>query len=91
MRWIMMGHSNLDNFVLSKNSNITAQNVHDILRKKMFVDGFDLVLDLEKSHGLILVDEKTGEEYLDFFSFFASAPIGINHPKMSTEEFRKNF
>lgn len=85
----MMGHSNLDNVVLSKNSDITAQNVHDILRKKMFVDGFDLVLDLEKSHGLILVDEKTGEEYLDFFSFFASAPIGINHPKMYTEEFRE--
>lgn len=69
-------------------TQVTPQNTHDILRKKMLVDGFDFVFDLEKSHGLTIVDEKTGNEYLDFFSFFASSPVGINHPKINNPEFR---
>ena len=40
--------------------NITAESVHPILQQKMLVDGFDLVLDLKRSHGLNIVDEKTG-------------------------------
>ncbi len=70
-------------------AKITAQNVHDVLRKKMLVDGFNFVLDLERSHGLTIVDKKTGDEYLDFFSFFASSPVGLNHPKINTPEFRE--
>lgn len=70
-------------------SEITAQNVHSTLAKKMLVDGFEFVLDLNRSHGLTIVDEKNGDEYLDFFSFFASAPVGINHPKINTPEFRE--
>lgn len=68
---------------------ITAQNVHSTLAKKMLVDGFEFVLDLNRSHCLTIVDEKNGDEYLDFFSFFASSPVGINHPKINTPEFRE--
>ncbi len=68
---------------------ITAQNVHSTLAKKMLVDGFEFVLDLNRSRGLTIVDEKNGDEYLDFFSFFASSPVGINHPKINTPEFRE--
>jgi len=71
------------------NSAITAENVHDVLRKVMLVDGFDFVLDLENSHGLRMIDAKTGIEYFDFFSFFASSPVGMNHPKMTTPEFKE--
>lgn len=71
------------------NPKISAQNVHSTLAKKMLVDGFDFVLDLNKSHDLTIVDEKTGEEYLDFFSFFASSPVGTNHPKINNDEFRE--
>ncbi len=74
---------------LEINTSISAKETHDILKKKMLVDGFDLVLDIEKSKGLLLVDEKTGDEYLDFFSFFASNPLGMNHPKLNTPEFRE--
>lgn len=73
----------------NKKKNITAANVHEILKQTMLIDGFDLVLDLNKSHGLTIVDEKTGDEYLDFFTFFASSPIGLNHPKLNTPEFRE--
>ncbi|MCX7875414.1 MAG: L-lysine 6-transaminase [Melioribacteraceae bacterium] len=80
----MMG--NLSNIEFK---NIIAENVHEILKSKMLIDGFDLVLDLKKSHGMYLVDEITGDEYLDFFSFFASNPLGMNHPKMITKEFKE--
>jgi len=73
----------------NKKKNITAANVHEILKQTMLIDGFDLVLDLNKSRGLTIVDEKTGDEYLDFFTFFASSPIGLNHPKLNTPEFRE--
>lgn len=64
------------------NQNINAANVHKVLSSTMLVDGMELVLDLKKSKGLKLYDSRTNSEYLDFFSFFASAPIGFNHPKL---------
>ncbi len=70
-------------------TNISPANVHDVLRKVMLVDGFEFVLDLNKSNGLRLVDAKTGIEYFDFFSFFASSPVGMNHPKLNNPEFKE--
>jgi len=83
----MMGTSTFENTIVKP--KISADEVHPVLGKKMLVDGFDFVLDLKHSHGLMLVDEKTGDEYLDFFSFFASSPLGMNHPKLNTPEFRE--
>src|SRR3954467_9945999 len=50
------------------------------LEKHMLVDGFKLVFDLEKSHGSCFVDAATGRELIDLYSFYASQPIGFNHP-----------
>lgn len=58
-----------------------------VLRRHMLVDGFDIVIDLKSSHGSYIVDAKTGKEYLDFFTFVSSAPVGMNHPKMIVPEF----
>ena len=66
---------------------IAPENVIPTLRRRMLVDGFDLVLDLEKSRGVRLVDARDGKEYLDFFSFFASSPVGMNHPRMTEPAF----
>ncbi|KAF0141089.1 MAG: L-lysine 6-transaminase [Stygiobacter sp.] len=82
-----MGTSTFENIV--EKTNVSAYEVHSTLAKKMLVDGFDFVLDIKRSRGLTLVDEKTGDEYLDFFSFFASSPLGMNHPKLDTPEFRE--
>ena len=61
---------------------ITADEVHEILKQYMLADGFNFVLDLKNSHGIYLVDERTGDSYIDFFTFFASSPLGLNHPKL---------
>jgi L-lysine 6-transaminase len=59
------------------------------LKKHMLIDGFDVVVDLKKSKGSYLVDARTGKRYLDFFTFVASSPLGMNHPKLMTPEFQK--
>lgn len=55
----------------------------------MLVDGEPIVVDLERSHGSYLVDALTGREYIDFFTYFASLPVGHNHPGMRKPEFRE--
>lgn len=73
---------------MSTVKTIAANQVHNILSKHMLTDGYDLVLDLDKSEGLHLYDAVTGERYLDFFTFFASNPLGMNHPKLANDSFR---
>lgn len=72
-----------------KTAAIEAKSVHNILGKHLLTDGFDIVLDLEKSKVPYLYDSKYGKKYLDFFTFFASNPVGMNHPKLHDEKFRE--
>lgn len=66
-----------------QNPSIAATDVHKTLKKIMQADGYDLVLDLDKSKGAYLHDAKTGRDYLDFFTFFASNPLGMNHDRVA--------
>ncbi len=66
---------------------IPSDRVLPTLSRHMLVDGFEIVIDLKKSRGTYIVDAKDGKRYLDFFTFVASSPVGLNHPKMTTPEF----
>jgi L-lysine 6-transaminase len=68
-------------------STIDPADVHRTLGRYILADGYDLVLDIEKSHGAWLHDRRTGRESLDFVTFFGSNPIGYNHPRMKDPEF----
>jgi L-lysine 6-transaminase len=70
-------------------NNISPSDVHSTLRKHILADGFELVLDLNKSQGSKISDAKTGETYVDLFTFFASSPFGMNHPKLLTKEVKE--
>ncbi|MFH1051858.1 MAG: L-lysine 6-transaminase [bacterium] len=59
------------------------------LKKYMLADGFDFVLDMNLSKGSYFLDQRTGKKYLDFFTCFASMPIGMNHQKLNNDEFIK--
>ena len=65
--------------------SIHPKEVRTILGKHLLTDGFDMVLDLQKSKGPYLLDSKSGTNYLDFFTFFASNPLGMNHPKLAED------
>ena len=61
-------------------NKVSSNKVRSEIEKFMLADGMDQVIDLEKSHGVWLVDGRNGKEYLDLFSMFASMPVGYNHP-----------
>ena len=63
-------------------ATVEPAQVHDVLRRHLLVDGFDMVLDLEASSGSRLVDARDGSSYLDLFTFFASSALGMNHPAL---------
>lgn len=70
-----------------KRHSIKPEEVQDVLRKRMLVDGFDMTLDLKESKDGYLFDSKRGKRMLDFFTFVASSPLGMNHPKLNDEKF----
>ena len=61
--------------------------VHDILRRHLITDGLDLVLDLDESHGAWMRCARTGRDFLDCFSYFATNAIGHNHPGVTNPAF----
>ena len=61
---------------------IAPQDVRSTLARHIITDGFEAVIDLEKSHGSWLVDALTGREYLDMFAMFATLTVGYNHPRL---------
>jgi len=66
---------------------IAPNEVHTTLAKHMLVDGFDLIIDLKRSQGAYVYDSRYNKRYLDFFTFFASGSVGLNHPKLTSPEF----
>jgi L-lysine 6-transaminase len=62
--------------------HVPPDDVHERLGEHLLIDGFRLVLDVESGHGSWLVDARDGTEYLDMYTFFASAPLGSNPPGM---------
>src|SRR5215470_4811656 len=59
-------------------SRIPPDRVHEVLSRHVLADGFKLVYDTRASQGSWLVDARSGERYLDLYTFFASAPLGSN-------------
>ncbi|MBI4605868.1 MAG: L-lysine 6-transaminase [Planctomycetes bacterium] len=55
----------------------------------MIGDGFPIVVDLDRSRGSWVIDAATGERFLDFYSFFASLPLGFHHPAFDAPESRE--
>ncbi len=78
-----------NNDVIYEPNSVAPENVRETIGKYMLADGFEFVLDLEKSRGARIIDAKTGDSYLDFFSFFASSALGMNHPKLTSKEVKE--
>lgn len=59
---------------------VAPEAVITTLEQHILVDGFKLIFDVEKSRGAHFVDAATGRTWIDLYSFYASQPIGFNHP-----------
>jgi len=64
-------------------------DVHSVLSRHMLADGYEIVMDLRKSKGSWVFDARRGRSVLDFFTNFASCPVGYNHPRLDNSEFRE--
>ncbi|HEX9148771.1 MAG TPA: L-lysine 6-transaminase, partial [Thermoanaerobaculia bacterium] len=63
--------------------------VLDVLSRHILVDGYHVVMDLERSRGSYLYDSRSDRLLLDFFTNFATYPVGYNHPKTADPEYRE--
>ncbi len=69
--------------------HLAPSDVDHVIRQHLIGDGFPLVFDLQRSRGSWIVDARDGEEYLDFYTFFASLPLGFRHRVFEREENRR--
>ena len=59
------------------------------LQRHVLTDGFQLVIDLERSRGSRFVDAPSGRTLLDFYGFYATLAVGFNHPYFDQPEVRE--
>lgn len=65
---------------------IDPTDVLSELKKHILVDGFEIVIDLDRSQGCRLYDAHSDRSLIDLYSFYASMPIGFNHPAFQQTE-----
>ncbi|MDR1966636.1 MAG: L-lysine 6-transaminase [Synergistaceae bacterium] len=74
---------------MSAKFSVKPNEVFPAIEKYMLRDGYDIVIDMEKSKGSHVIDARTGDDWLDFYTFFASAPFGMNHDALLNDEFKE--
>ena len=63
-----------------KGKQITPSNVLETIEQHVLLDGFKVVIDLEKSRGSYLYDSASDRRLIDLYGFFGSMPVAFNHP-----------
>ncbi|MBG84363.1 MAG: L-lysine 6-transaminase [Phycisphaerae bacterium] len=66
---------------------MNPNRVLEELARHQLVDGYPMVVDLERSEGVWIHDAASGNRYMDAFTCFASMPLGFNHPGMNDSGF----
>jgi L-lysine 6-transaminase len=74
----------------SKDRQVTATSVLKTLEEHILLDGFKVVVDLEKSRGSYLYDAATGHRLIDLYGFFGSMPVGFNHPYFDRDDVKRD-
>src|SRR6267143_2782739 len=63
-----------------------ASGVLKTLEQHVLLDGFKIVIDLEKSRGSYLHNAVNDQRLIDLYGFFGSNPVGFNHPHFERPE-----
>ncbi len=64
----------------------TKSRVLDQIAEHVLLDGFRIVIDLQKSQGSYLYDAAHDRRLIDLYGFFGSNPVGFNHPHFDQPE-----
>lgn len=73
---------------VAEHAKVNPKEVLDELKKHILVDGFEIVVDLERSRGNRMYDANSDREIIDMYSFYASMPVGFNHPYFDNQDVR---
>jgi L-lysine 6-transaminase len=63
-----------------KQKGIAPSNVLETIEQHVLLDGFKVVVDLDKSRGSYLHNAVGDRRLIDLYGFFGSMPVGFNHP-----------
>jgi L-lysine 6-transaminase len=63
-----------------KGKRIVSSNVLETIERHILLDGFKVVINLEKSRGSYLYDSASDRRLIDLYGFFGSMPVAFNHP-----------
>src|SRR4051812_35744117 len=69
---------------------VDPTRVLSTLEEHIILDGFRIVIDLEKSRGSYLYDAAHDHRLIDLYGFFGSMPIGFNHPYLHQPEVERD-
>ncbi|MEP7015035.1 MAG: L-lysine 6-transaminase [Verrucomicrobiota bacterium] len=75
----------------SDNENrIAASTVLKTIEEHVLLDGFKIVIDLEKSRGSYIYNAASDSRLIDLYGFFGSLPVGYNHPHFDQENVKRD-
>src|SRR6266852_1697926 len=73
-----------------KQKQIAPSKVLETIEQHVLLDGFKIVVDLEKSRGSYLYNAVDDRRLIDLYGFFGSMPVGFNHPHFDDPEVKRD-
>src|SRR5215813_9797591 len=64
--------------------------VLETIEQHVLLDGFKIVVDLDKSRGSYLYNAVDSRRLIDLYGFFGSMPVGFNHPHFDDPEVKRD-
>ena len=69
---------------------IAPAKVLETIEQHVLLDGFKIVVDLDKSRGSYLHNRVDNRRLIDLYGFFGSMPVGFNHPHFDDPQVQRD-
>src|SRR5437667_5192237 len=73
-----------------KEKPIAPAKVLETIQQHVLLDGFKIVVDLDKSRGSYLHNRVDNRRLIDLYGFFGSMPVGFNHPHFNDPQVQRD-
>ena len=69
---------------------LAPSKVLEAIEQHVLLDGFRIVVDLDKSRGSYLHNRVDNRRLIDLYGFFGSMPVGFNHPHFDDPQVQRD-
>src|SRR5436190_21763355 len=73
-----------------KQKAVAPRSALETIEQHVLLDGFKVVVDLDKSRSSYLNNAVSGKRLIDLYGFFGSMPVGFNHPHFDQPEVQRD-